>query len=226
MYFSEKSLHLLLKVCFRFGVQQNTWNFKRKHLTKNEKYSKLLPLKSKCEKPLNPCKKMKYQITKSRNVVENIFIVPYNTVKAIYVIYPFIHPHALRKPNPFPQNTHFFSSAARICRLKTVSGNVCIGLQGLRKQGGISRLQSGLSPSRVARAFYRAVANALTGLSASHTFLVHILITGCGIRGWKYFRFCKKKDCEVFQIHTCNKGGGGMSLKYFYIRGELLPAQH
>lgn len=42
-------------------------------------------------------------------------------------------------PTP-PTKCTFFSSAASICQLKTVSEDVCTGLQGLRKQERISRL--------------------------------------------------------------------------------------
>lgn len=68
-----------------------------------------------------------------------IFSVSYNTVKGSYVIYHFILPHALQKPNPSHQMHIFFSSAANICQLKTVSGDVGTGLRGLRGSKGISR---------------------------------------------------------------------------------------
>lgn len=127
-------------------------------------------------------------------------------------------------PTP-PTKCTFFSSAASICQLKTVSGDVCTGLQGLRKQERISRLQIGPGPSRVARAFYRTVATALTCLSDSCTFPVHILINGCGSRKWNYFKFYKKGLWSLSNS-SCYRRGKKIILNYFYVRGELLPAQH
>lgn len=143
---------------------------------------------------LNPCKKIKYKKKDNENF-ENIkyFLSVLQHSESQLCHLPFYPCSCPPKTQPLPPNAHFsvlqlvsanWKQSVRMCAL------VCKGW-GSRK-GFPDCPQIGPGPSRVARAFYRIVATALTCLSDSCTFPVHILINGCGSRKWNYFKFYKK----------------------------------